>query len=100
MLASILFVSYQIFASGGDSTTDNFDWILGTDRYCFNAVDFTCQKDWKIVWSASASHAQQWPQGVARERVRYSDLQGLVKDGVSYRIARGNSAYNHFRVRP
>jgi hypothetical protein len=48
------------------------------DRYCFNAVDFTCQKDWKIVSSVPASHAQQWPQGVA------SDLQGLVKDGVSY----------------
>jgi hypothetical protein len=81
MLASILFVSWcpiKISASGGDSTTDNFDWILEADRYCFNAVDFTCQKDWKIVSSVPASHAQQWPQGVA------SYLQGLVKDGVSY----------------
>jgi hypothetical protein len=73
MLASI-----KISASGGDSTTDNFHWILEADRYCFNAVDCTCQKDWKIVWSVPESHVQQWPQGVA------SDPQVLVKDGVSY----------------
>jgi hypothetical protein len=39
----------------------------------------TCQHDWKFVWSVPASHAQQCPQGVAR------DLQGLAKDdGTQY----------------
>jgi hypothetical protein len=78
MLASILFVSYQNFRLRQGFNYRHFDWILGAHRYCFSAIDFTCQKDWKIIWSVPASHAQQWPQGVA------SDLQGLVKDCVSY----------------
>jgi hypothetical protein len=44
MLASILFVTCQNFRSGGDLTTDNFDWILGADRYCLNAVDLHMPK--------------------------------------------------------
>jgi hypothetical protein len=31
-------------ASGGDSTTDNFYWILGADRYCFAAADLHMPK--------------------------------------------------------
>jgi hypothetical protein len=37
----------------------------------------TYQNDLKIVRLVPASHAQQWPQGVA------SSLQGLAKHGVS-----------------
>jgi hypothetical protein len=72
-------VSYQIFRLRRGFNYGQFRLEpIGADRYRFNAVDFTCLKDWKIVWSVPASHAQQWSQGVA------SDLQGLVKGGVSY----------------